>query len=162
MNKRNAELGMLLAMLVLGMAVIERKKRGQLFEPESDPNRDPNREPICGKGVDMDYEETDENFEDFPVTYLSDIFRTREDDRIDDIPDRTSSGRSVMRKDLDSFIGCHSEDFDKIESTIGLVYKSLPSEARNSFLDAVSDYCEMMKDEPQDVMLDALRRRFEI
>lgn len=155
MNKRNAELGILLAMLMLGMVAFERKKQDQFIEPECEPNDDPNHEP----DLDVDF---DNDFDDFPVSYLSDIFRTREDDRIDDNPDRTSTQRKVMRQDLDSFIGYHLEDFDKIESTIGLVYKSLPSDARNSFLDAVSDYCGMMKDEPQDVMLDAFRRRFEI
>lgn len=160
MNKRNAELGMLLAMLVLGMAVIERKKQCQSLEPNCDSNYDPVHDTDCDDNVE--YDEADTDFDDFPVCYLSDIFRTREDDRIDDNLDRTSAQRKAMRQDLDSFIRCHSEDFDKIESTIGLVYKNLPADARNSFLDSVSDYCEMMKDGSQDVMLDALRRRFEI
>lgn len=158
MNKRNTELG-LLVLLLAGLEIAGMLCGLDTDEPKSDPNHDPNHDPDQN---DFDAEEADEDYQDFPVTYLSDIFRTREDDRIDDNPRINSTQRANMRKDMDSFVDYHAADFDKIEASIGAMYKALPPEARPSFLDGIADYCEMMKDEPQEVMIDALERRFEV
>jgi hypothetical protein len=161
MNKRNVNLGLLITLLLAGIALdtMGKVQRADTNEPKSDPDVDPNHDP---NPCDFDAEKADNDYEDFPVTYLADIFRTREDDRIDDIPDSTVVERACMRNDMDSFVKHYAEDFNKIERTIGAMYKALPADARASFLAGLADYCEMMKDMPQNIMLDAFKRRFEI
>lgn len=161
MNKRN-QLGLLLALLLLS-ATVEVEIKEIPASDTGDPNLEPNPEP----NDDLNHEEeygsgaADDDFDDFPVTYLSDLFRVREDERIDESAEPFAK-RINKKADLARFIDEHEEAFDSIEANIGVIFKDLPENARDGFLDSLADYANMIKDENQEKMCDAYERRFEI
>lgn len=91
-------------------------------------------------------EETKDDFENFPVGYLRDMYRVQADVTAEDY-DFVSDAKKV-RDDAEKYIEANKENFEKAEEAIIdlLLVPGTNKVQRSCILTALKDYCDHLSD----------------
>lgn len=130
-------------------------------KPQQEENNEQvtaNQEPVCENTKETE-NETEDNYDLFPVTYLPDMYLVQEDDAAEN--DNVADGfrrRNIAK----SFIDANGPSFDEAEQSIIRLFLA-PNVNKESLLITLKDYCdhlyELAKDGTLDKIFDESRKK---